>query len=155
MAILWGGPVKTEQRASKQVGFEFLFKLGRRAVAEGGVAPVEVKVGIKVPGDLQLGFFEESEDGAVRQQFGFAGAPTSFGLRVVVGIGWRAEAGQRAGRIDAGAAGVLATPVGVDNEPRCEQAPRQVTKASAPAHQELVHDVPDLIRGGGSRLAQQ
>jgi hypothetical protein len=39
----------------------------RRAVAQGGVAAVEVEVGVEVIGDLQAGLFEASKGAAVWQ----------------------------------------------------------------------------------------
>ena len=56
-----------------------------RAVAlpgttQGGVAAVEVEVGVKVMGHFQAGFFEGGKSGAVGQQFGFKRAPAGFGL---------------------------------------------------------------------------
>ena len=99
----------------------------RRAVAQGGVAAVEVEVGVKVVSDFHAGFFETGKGPALGQQFGFERTPAGFGLRVVVGVARPAEAGQPARLGDAGAAGgagVLAalpgtTPVGVDKEARC------------------------------------
>ena len=95
-----------------------------RAVAlpgttQGGVAPVEVEVGVEVVGHFQAGFFERGEGSAVGQQFGFERVPAGFGLGVVVGAARPTEAGQGTSLVDAGAAddaGVLAAAVGVNNQ---------------------------------------
>jgi hypothetical protein len=73
----------------------------RGAVAERGVAPVEVEVGIKVVGHLQPGLFEAGECAAVRQQLGFERALARLGLGIIVGIARSAKTGQCLGLFDA------------------------------------------------------
>lgn len=55
------------------------------AVAEGGVAPVEVKVCVEVLGDFQAGFFLRSEGAGTWQEFGPNSAPAGLGLSIVIG----------------------------------------------------------------------
>ena len=89
-----------------------------RTVAERGVATVEVKVDVEVPGYFQAGFFQGGEGDVAGQEFGFERAPAGFRLGIVIGIAGSAKAGQRARLVDAGAAGgagVLAAAVGVNN----------------------------------------
>ena len=116
----WDGPVKTD-RELKQVDFQVVFKLMRRAVAQSGVAKVEVKVDVEVPGDIQAGFFQRGKKGISEQEFGLNGAPIDFDLDVIVGVAGSAETGQGINLVDAGAAGdagVLAAPIGVNNQAR-------------------------------------
>ena len=79
-------------------------------------------------GHFQAGLFQASKRAAVEQQLDFERAPAGFGLGVIIGVARPAEAGQGAGRFDAGPAsgvGVRAASVGVDDEPRCGLAQRQ------------------------------
>ena len=85
-----------------------------RAVAKGGVAAVEVEVGVEVVGHFQTGFVEGGEGGSLRQQFGFERAPARLDLSVVVGVARPTETGHGPGLRDAGAVsgagvGVLVT----------------------------------------------
>lgn len=91
----------------------------RGAVVEGGVAAVEIKVGIEVVGYFQAGLLQASKCAARGQQLGFQGAPASFGLRVVIRVARPGIAGQRPSFFDAlpaSVAGVLAAPVSVTNK---------------------------------------
>ena len=112
----------------RQGGFQVLFKLVGRAVAQGRVAAVEVEVGVQVVRHFQAGFFEGGERRAGGQQLGFECTPTGFGLGVVIRSAGPAEAGHGPGLGDAGpasGAGVLAAAVGVDNQARSRLAQRQ------------------------------
>lgn len=51
LIVDWGGPVKTDS-ALRYADLKVAFELVGRAVAEGGVAPVEVEVGFEVVSDL-------------------------------------------------------------------------------------------------------
>ena len=100
----------------------------RRAVAEGGVATIEVEVDVEVVSDFQPGFFQADKGTAAEQQLCFERTPARLGLRVVVGFAGPAKAGQRPRLVNAGMAsraGVLAAPVGVNNQARRGLAQRQ------------------------------
>ena len=64
--FLWGGPVKTDSEL-RDVGFQVMFELVRRVVAQGGVAAVEFGVGAEVVRHFQAGFFEGGEGRAAEQ----------------------------------------------------------------------------------------
>ena len=81
-----------------------------QAVAQSGVAPVEIEGGVEAGGGA-----------AMREQLGFEGAPAGRGLGVIVGVARSAKAGQRLGLFEAllaRRAGVLTAAGGVDNEAR-------------------------------------
>lgn len=87
----WVGPLKMDSEL-RQFGFRFLFKLMRRAVAQGGVAKVEVEVCIEAMSHFQVGFSKRGECGAVGKQFGFERALAVVGF--IMGdtgylAGWR------------------------------------------------------------------
>lgn len=93
------------------------FKLVGRAVAERGVSAVEIEIGVEIVGHFQPGFLQAGKRAPMGQQLGFEGAPSRFGLRVVVGIARPGIAGQGTSVGDAlatGQAGVLAAPVRMD-----------------------------------------
>ena len=54
-----------------------LFKSMGREVPRGGVAPVEVEIGIEVVSHFQAGLFQRGKRAAVGQQLGFEGAPSA------------------------------------------------------------------------------
>lgn len=79
-----------------------MFNLVGRAIAEWGVATVQVEVVVEVPGDLPAGFFQRGKGSVAGEAFGFERAPARFSLGIVVGIAGLADAGQSARLVDAG-----------------------------------------------------
>jgi hypothetical protein len=110
--------VKTDSEL-RYTDLEVAFELVRRAVAQSGVAAVEVEVYVEVVGHLQQGFFEAGKCAAAGQQFSFECAPARFGLGIIVGVARPAIASQCLGFFDtcpASRASILTTAVGVNNQ---------------------------------------
>jgi hypothetical protein len=116
--VIWVSPVKTDSEL-RYTELKVAFKLVGQAVAQGGVPPVEVEVGVEVVGDLQTGLVEASKAAAAEQQFGFERAPTRLGLGLIIGVTRPDIAGQGLlffNARPAHRAGVLTAAVGVDNQ---------------------------------------
>ena len=91
----------------------------RGAIAECGVAAVEVEIGVEVISYFQSGYFQAGKRAAARQQLGFERILASFGLRVVTQVARPGVTGLglRVGNaLATGLAGILAALVRVNNQ---------------------------------------